>query len=123
MFLEARKAVLLMVEHGMVLKRADREEGLELIWWNDRCSCFHYSKDGKYGGIYTDGIFHNLMPFFKYRSERKDNELLYWGALRHQAKDGDVETCELISELERRGSMEVLYANQAFSVEGGVQCC
>jgi len=113
MFLEARKAVLLMVEHDMVLKRADREEGLELIWWSDRCSCFHYLKDGKYSGIYTDGTFYNLMPFFKYRSERKDSELLYGDTLRHQVKDEDVETYELISELERRSSMEVLYANNA----------
>jgi len=114
MFLEARKAVLLMVEHDMVLKRADREKGLELIWWSDRCSCFHYLKDGKYSGIYTDGTFYNLMPFFKYRSECKDNELLYRDkSHEHLVKGMDMAAYELISELERRSSMEVLYANNA----------
>ena len=111
MFLEARKAVLLMVEHEMVLKRADREEGLELIWWSNSCSCFHYLRDGEYSGIYTAGTFYNLMPFFKYRAGINDNELLY--RCPHRRGDEAAEALEIISALEERSSMEVLYANNA----------
>jgi len=112
MYLKASDAVLLMVKDSMVLKSMDSEEGdLFLLWWNERCSCFHYSHNGAYMGIYTGGTFYNYMPFFKFRADRGDDVLLY-----KQYSKGFKPTSEmtftLICELENRRDMEVLYTNQ-----------
>jgi len=104
MFLKASDAVLLMIRDDMVLKSMDSEDGdLFLIWWSERCSCFHYSHNGACGGIYTGGTFYNLMPFLKFRKDRGDKDLLY---------NQKFDKFTRISELENRRDMEVLYANQ-----------
>jgi len=109
MFLKASDAVLLMVKDDMVLKRMDSEDGdLFLLWWNERCSCFHYSYNGVCGGIYTGGTFYNFNPFFKFRKDHGDNDLLYERGF----SGDDVSKFTLIRELENRRDMEVLYANQ-----------
>jgi len=106
MFLEASDAILRMVKDDMVLKSMDSEDGdLFLLWWNERCSCFHYSHNGVYKGIYTEGTFFNYKPFFKFR--RGDNDLLY----RREIDVKDVAKSTLIRELENRRDMEVLYAD------------
>jgi hypothetical protein len=46
---------------GEVLESIDIEEegDVKLVWWSDRCSCFHWAYNGYFRGVYT-GSFANL---------------------------------------------------------------
>jgi hypothetical protein len=75
-FITPGSAVRMMVERNYVLRDFNDDDVYYLIWWSDRCSCFHFtrSSDG-FGGIYTAGTFSNLRACFVWKKE--DNDFLY----------------------------------------------
>ena len=66
--LDATCAVLLMVEYGWVLRDYNADDIVRLVWWNRRCSCFHWNQGGHYHGIYggtgRTATFFNMRPYF-----------------------------------------------------------
>ena len=81
--LDAACAVLLMVKYGWVLRDCNDDDILRLVWWNRRCSCFHWNQGGYYHGIYggteRTATFYNMRPYFALRSEFPHSQK--WDAL------------------------------------------
>jgi hypothetical protein len=60
--LPAWEAVKKMAADSVEMESIDADEGDEIrVWWSDRCSCFHWTFNGVFKGIWT-GSFSNLVP-------------------------------------------------------------
>jgi hypothetical protein len=60
--LEAVEAIRRMINgEAMRGTDTDEEDGLMLVWFAPRCSCFHWSYNQEFRGMYTNS-FINLIP-------------------------------------------------------------
>ena len=99
--LTADAAVILMVKYGWVLRDFNDDEFYTLVWWNRKCSCFHWSENGTYKGIYGGGnitaTFFNMWPWFQIKSEKPRRwESLYAG--KSHTPRGDLSITRLFTD-------------------------
>ena len=102
-------AVILMVKYGWVLRDFNEEELYTLVWWNRKCSSFHWSENGTYKGIYGGGeitaTFFNMWPWFQIKADKPLRwETLYSG--KSHTPKGDLSLTQIFTDYHAMDVME-----------------